>query len=293
MSELIKIKQELVIVHDLKNVGQQVTDRLSELNIEGQIATDDTIKSLKSLRAELNKEFAEFKLQFKTVNDVVIAPITAFKAEFKDEIESKYNAADETLKTTIGAHETKVKQAKESNVKVYFDELCASEGLDFLIFANVGLDINLSTTEKKYKEQCNEFILRIKDDLQLIETMEYKVEILAEYKTTLNASKSITTVADRKLREKDEAEKVKQVEYLRRSKLLQGEGLAPDKETGTYAFNDSIYLVWDSVKDLPVSEFSKLLIEKSLEISEFKAGVKQAPIIAPEVNKPVELLAKG
>ena len=51
-------------------------------------------------------------------------------------------------------------------------ELCLSENIDFVTFESVALDINLSTSEKKYKEQCNEFISRIKDDLALIGTQD-------------------------------------------------------------------------------------------------------------------------
>jgi len=104
-----------------------------------------------------------------------------------------------------------------AEVKTYFDELCVASDIDFLEFENVGLTINLSTSDKKYKEACNEYVSRVNDDLALIETQEFEAEIIAEYKINLNASKAIKEVKDRKEREAQEIERKKQKEYILRS----------------------------------------------------------------------------
>ena len=198
------------------------------------------------------------------------------------------------MKDGIGSVETKVKELKESNVKAYFNELCLSEEIDFLIFENVGLDINLSTTEKKYKEQCNDFVMKVVDDLILIKTQEFEVEIMVEYKQTLNVSASIKTIKDRKENERIEAEKVKQQEYLRRSKKLEFVGLIANPETKTYNFNPETYVVWDSVKDLSKEEFENTVIQfdtkiKSIKLDEEKAVLeaKKLETKEPEIKKEV------
>ena len=70
------------------------------------------------------------------------------------------------------------------------------------------MDVNLSTTEKKYKETILEFVGKIVEDLDLINTEEHAAEILVEYKKTLNASQSITMVRQRKEQERLEKERL-------------------------------------------------------------------------------------
>ena len=50
---------------------------------------------------------------------------------------------------------------------------------------------------KSLKEQSKNFIDKIADDLNLIDTQEHKAEILVEYKQSLNVSNAITTVNNR------------------------------------------------------------------------------------------------
>lgn len=120
-------------------------------------------------------------------------------------------------KDKIAQVETQVKDAKKANIIQYFNELCQAEGIDFLSFDQLKLDINLSTTEKAYKEQINAFVLKISDDIELIKTQAHEAEIMVAYKATLNASKAIKDVNDRKEKERLEAERIKIVETNRRS----------------------------------------------------------------------------
>ena len=48
---------------NLKTCGMKLFTSLKILNIDGQIATIDTIKSLKNLRANLNTELKEYETQ--------------------------------------------------------------------------------------------------------------------------------------------------------------------------------------------------------------------------------------
>ena len=70
MSE-IKLKVLPVIEHDLVKVGNLVDKRLAQLNVANLVATDETIQSLKTLRADLNKELKEYEEQRKVVKDLI------------------------------------------------------------------------------------------------------------------------------------------------------------------------------------------------------------------------------
>lgn len=280
MDSKIKLVQAPIIQHKLIQVGKYIDERLAELNLDNLVATEETVKSLKQIRAELNRESKELNEDLKLAISPATDVISEVKELFKVNVTEKYKSADDKLKDGIGSVETKVKELKEYNVKAYFNELCLSEEIDFLTFENVGIDINLSTTEKKYKEQCNDFIIKVVDDINLIKTQDFEVEIMVEYKRTLNVSNSIKTIKDRKESERIEAEKVKQIEYLRRSKKLEFIGLIPNTETKTYNFNSETYVVWESVKNLSKEEFEKIVIQFDTKIKSIKLYEEKAELEA-------------
>ena len=75
--------------------------------------------------------------------------------------------------------------------------------IDFIPFEKLGLEINLSTTEKAYKERVNDYITKVTDDLLLIRANEFEAEIMVEYKAFFKRfSQSITKVVARKEAEK-------------------------------------------------------------------------------------------
>ena len=105
MTKAITLKQNAVIQHDLLNVGKMVDERLEELNIENLVATDDTIRALKTLRTELNKELRDFEEQRKTIKNIVAKPYMDLEEVYKEEVSEKYNNALTILKDKIDEHE--------------------------------------------------------------------------------------------------------------------------------------------------------------------------------------------
>jgi hypothetical protein len=283
----IKLIQVPKISHSLIKAGEEVDNRIAELNLDNLVATSDTVKSLKEIRATLNSEHKDFKDQLKQALEPAINPIIEIKDLFKANISEKYTPADSLLKDKIAIVENDIKDKKKSNLISYFNELCVSEDIDFLTFDAISLDIKLSVTEKKYKEIINDYVLKVVDDINLIKTQEFEVEIMVEYKKTLNVSSSIKTVKDRKESERQELERIKHQEYIRRSKALQNIGLIADEETKTYVFNDDTYVVWDKVKDLKKKEFEDIVIEFDAKIKSIKLDEEKARIEA-EKQRPVE-----
>lgn len=283
MNTSIELVQNPVIKQNLKEVGKSVTERLEKLNINGQVATVDTVKALKDLRAQLNKELSEFESQRKFVKEGVMSPYNEFEDLYKTEISDKYKNAGNALKDKIAFVEDKIKAEKRDNVKEYFNELCNSESIDFVTFESVGLDINLSTTEKKYKEQCNEFISRIKDDLCLIDTQEFKAEIIVEYKLTLNASRAIKTVQDRKESERVENERIRLQVINKRKTALMHLGLVIDDMTNSFVYNDSIFISITDVENLSKEDFTTKYLYIENDIKSDKVSKE-----ATNENKPVE-----
>lgn len=297
----IQLVQVPKIVHRLQAVGARVTERLKELGVDTLVATEDTVKSLKDLRAELNKELTEYEAQRKWVKEGVLNPYNEFEAIYKAEIAEKYKTAIDTLKTKIETVEAKVKAEKRDRIKLYFDELCTAEGIDFIPFDKAVPEVNLSTSEKKYKEQCAEYVTKVQDDLNLIRTEDYQVEILAEYKKTLNSALAITAVRQRKEAEKAEAERLKIAENLRRQKHLIDAGMVFDEFSGAWLYKDEVFTTKTFVNTATKEEFAMRLAECQEKIREDKANNPQqgemtfaapvaAPSVAPAVQKTEELV---
>ncbi|MFT3995739.1 MAG: DUF1351 domain-containing protein [Dysgonomonas sp.] len=292
-TDLIKLVQHPVITHSLELMGASVTERLQSLNIEKQVATEDTIKTLKEIRAELNKESKEFESQRKGVKDAIMNPYNEFESTYKKEIIEKYKYADELLKTKINDFEMKVKQEKKENLISYFNELIEIEQVDWLTFDRLGIDITLSTSEKKYKEQILLFVQKLVDDLELIKTDTYSAEILVEFKKNLNCSQAIKLVRDRKQAEKEEADKLQAERTSRRTSQLRCLNFVYHDLTKTYNWvqDETLYISYEKIENLSDENWANTfdeLKESTIPKEEIKPEVLKAPIVEQPKQEPIQ-----
>ena len=194
-NEIIVVRQLPEIEEHLQTIKAAVTQKVNDaLSL---ICTEDTVKSVKAVRADLNKDLKDFEERRKAVKKAIMTPYEQFEAVYKECISDTYKKADIELKAKIDSIENELKEQKTAEVKRYFDEYLQSKGIDFVTFENAHINVTLSASMKSLKEQAKTFIDRICDDLNLIETQEHKEEILHEYKQSLNASGAITTVVNR------------------------------------------------------------------------------------------------
>lgn len=288
----IELVQAPVIKHKLQEIGEKVTKRLNELQLETLVATEGTVKGLKNLRADLNKELSDFEAQRKAIKEAIANPYSEFEAVYKSEIAEKYKAGIDLLKDKIDTVETKIKDEKKANLITYFNELVASEKIDFLMFEQLGLEINLSTTEKKYKEQINSIVSKISEDLELIKTQEFQAEILVDYKLSLNVSLSINGVVERKKKEAEEAERLRIREKNRRIDLIRALGLVFLDITNAYEFNADIYITVADIEALSKSDFQTRLLEIEANIKEVERlkilAKKETEQLEQQIETPVE-----
>ena len=200
---LITLKQAPIIIYEkIKAVGQQIEAKIAELNLDNQLVTEDTLKSAKNTRTMLRKELAVFEEQRKFIKEQVNVPYKAFEKAYKEHIEVHYDKADSTLKSKIDEVQNRLLDDKRGRIKEYFTELCHQQGIDFLIFERLPLNITLSASDKSLKEQVAGFVGEVSKSLQLIESLnepdEFKAEILTEYKQTLDVTRAIQNAQYRK-----------------------------------------------------------------------------------------------
>ena len=201
-AEMIVVKQLPVIEQQLQVIKTEVTKKVEDaLSL---VCTEDTVKDVKKVRAELNKELTYWEDKRKQVKKEVFAPYSAFESVYKDCISNTYNKADKELKSKIDTVEKELKASKAREVLDYFNEYLNSVETavgtplyEFVLFENANINVTLSASLKSLKEKAKDYIDRICADLNLISTQEHKDEIFYEYRNTLNVSTAITTVANR------------------------------------------------------------------------------------------------
>lgn len=192
---LIVIKQLPQIEEHLKDLSTEIDVKVN--NAKKLVCTEETVKTVKQVRADLTKDFKNLEEQRKTVKEQILAPYMQFEEVYKTYVSNKYKEADIDLKQKIDSTENELKKQKEQEIKDYFEEYKTANNIDFINYEQANINVTLTASKKSLKEQAKKFIDEIVDDLKLIETQECKEEILVEYKQNLNVSKSIQEVANR------------------------------------------------------------------------------------------------
>lgn len=213
--DLIVVKQLPLIEENLKQLSVEIDEKVK--NAKSLICTEETVKEVKQVRADLNKEFKELETQRKLVKEQILAPYMNFEKIYKQYVSDKYRNADMELKNKVDSTENELKVKKEKEIKDYFEEYKVASNIDFITYGQARINVTLSASVKNLKEQAKQFIDKIVDDLKLIETQEHKAEILVEYKQTLNVSQAITMVTNRFKAIEEEKKRMKQEEELQKS----------------------------------------------------------------------------
>ena len=214
IKDLIEVKQLPVIEEQLRSVSTVIDERVK--NATSLVCTEESVKTIKEIRAELNKDYKEFESKRKLVKEQVLKPYNDFENVYKECISDKFRNADIILKGKIDNVENELKSKKEKEIKEYFEEYKTANNIGFITYGQARINVTLSASMKSLKEQAKQFIDKIVDDLKLIETQEHKTEILVKYKQTLNVSQAITSVTNRFKAIEEEKKKIEQEKELQK-----------------------------------------------------------------------------
>jgi hypothetical protein len=203
--DIIVVKQLPIITEQLRTISDQFKAKTEQaLSL---ICTEETVKTVKEIRSEITKDFNEVEILRKTVKKKILEPYDEFERAYKSYITDVYLPADKQLKNKISEVEDVLKEEKRNQIENYFNEYLISKNIDFINFDNTNISVTLTASLKSLKEQVKAFIDKVVDDVNLINTQEFKEEILVDYKKSLNVSQAIMNVVNR---HKDiEAEKVR------------------------------------------------------------------------------------
>lgn len=198
---LIQIIQLPIIkerLHHLKGyVDQQVADAMA------MVCTEETVIGVKQIRAELSAVFNEAETQRKAVKQAVMQPYLDFEAVYKECISEPFKKADADLRGKIVSVESEMKARCEQILRDYFDEYAFANGVRFLKYEQAGITISMADARaktqppKKLREQLEQFVNRVGQDVDAILTMDNCDEVMAVYKQTLNLTDAIHIVNER------------------------------------------------------------------------------------------------
>lgn len=194
MNELIIVKQLPIIEEQLKTISDEIDRKLSIVNC--LVCDENTVKEVKNIRAEFNKDFRDLEEKRKTVKEEVMKPYNNFEDIYKVLVSEKYKNADVTLKGKIDSVENQLKLEKENQLRKYFE---SNNTTDFLTYEKLNLNVTLSATINSLEKQIDELMAKINDDLLVIEKQEHKEEVLVEYQKSLHLATAISAVQDRHL----------------------------------------------------------------------------------------------
>lgn len=231
-NELIQVVQLPVIEEQLLTLKSRWEQRAADA--EAMVCTEDTIQTVKCLRAEMNKEFEDVECRRKTVKNAVMGPYNAFEAIYKDCITDAYKRAYAALTIKINKVELDIKTRCEDGLREYFAELCAVHHLDWLTYERAGIKVDMASarakTPKKLREQLAAFVAGVAESMERINTLDDAGEIVVEYQRTLDAAGAICAVKERhqSIEEQKAAQEARKAEQDRESEMVRRvEALAP------------------------------------------------------------------
>ena len=167
------------------------------------VCTEDTLIMVKQMRAELNALYNEAESQRKAVKSAVMKPYMDFETVYKECISEPFQKANIDLGRKVASVEGEMKLNCEQRLRDYFDELVHSKKIGFLKFEQVGIKVSMADAKakiqppKKLREQVEQFVNRVTQDVDTICTMQNGTEILSIYKTTLNLTDAIAIANER------------------------------------------------------------------------------------------------
>lgn len=196
MQELIVVETLPQITESLESMIAPVRERVAELMT--MECTEDNKQECKKHRASVRKTKDELRGALKQVKERILEPFISVEDKAAA-IYTELDKADVCLKGKISQIEDAEKAEKEEQVRAYFCELRESLHIgDWLTFEAMNLKIGLSDSLKSLMSVVDTFLEKVAADMNLISRLPDSVEVMAEFRSTLNLASAVRTVETRK-----------------------------------------------------------------------------------------------
>lgn len=141
-------KLELKNAELLKNAVKEIADKYKDL-----IITDDTVKSDKKTKTELNGLLKQLEDKRKDYKRQYQIPLKEFEKSIK-EIEEPLNIAIDNLKIQLNEYDKRTAEQKEKQIKAFIEEACSEHKADAKDIMINPKWLNKSTSKKTWQEEA-------------------------------------------------------------------------------------------------------------------------------------------
>lgn len=198
---LIRVTTSAEIEEHLRSLKESWEQKAHDA--QSMVCTEDTVQTVKKLRADMRKEYEEADRQRKAAKEQYMSAWVRLEAIYKDCVKDPFTRADADYKSKIAEVEDAQKSECEKMCREYFAELCAVHHVEWLRYEQSGVRITLSESKKqtpsKLFDALSEFVARVACDVDAINGMNIvdACAVMVEYKRNgLNLAKAQKAVRD-------------------------------------------------------------------------------------------------
>lgn len=205
-TELVQVVQLPIIVQQFQLISEKLKEEADYiLSLE---CNEETYKEVKKFKASFNKQYEALDSKRKEVKKQILAPYDEFEKMFNLYIKQVFDPVKAEVSQKVTEVENGLKTTKRLNVLEYFDEYVKAKNVEFLDFADMGLNINLTVKETALKKEIKEKVDRIASEIEAIANLENSTEVLVEYKKCLNMAQAVFIVTERKKAIEEESQRL-------------------------------------------------------------------------------------
>lgn len=249
LDTLISIEQMPKIFSQLEEVGKWVDEGIAKLNLQNLVCTEDNKKEIKETRANIRKISSTLETRRKEIKKQILEPYELFNEKYDELVKNKLDKIDNELGKAIEEIEINQRTEKIIQLRFFFENYVEEYHLrDIIKFEDANLNVTLSASLSSLKEQLKEFVEKVNDDVNAINSCEDREELMYEYrhngfdysKATIivNERKKALEEAKQQLDTKEQAN-VKEQENVKKVEILVEEPTKIEEDKITVAFEIS------------------------------------------------------
>lgn len=208
VNEIIKVQTLPDVFYKLEKVGEYIDKELKKLEeFNRDEASKKEIKNIKKGIDDVLKNFESRRIEIKKQ---ILEPYEIFNKKYEEEVKTKLENASAKFSEKIKEIELEQRNNINANLKMFADEYIISENLESIVsYEDIPIKVNISSSEKKLKEEIVNFLEKVSSDINLISLeSNYQDEIMYEYKKNgFDFVKAKTLVVSRE-KEKEEQQRV-------------------------------------------------------------------------------------
>lgn len=197
---IVYVEENGILKYDkLKGLKSRIEYEISELDLENIEATEENKAVLKTTRAKFSKDFKELEEARKHVKRVIEQPYKDFLEVYNEEVEV-FREVDTLLKNKVDIIEDMQREEKYNELEQFFNDLKVlynqdlgtTINLNFIKFEQLELNITLSASMNKLKEEIEENLFRIKNEVAVIRANDNRARLFVIYQNLENLDLSTT-----------------------------------------------------------------------------------------------------